>query len=297
MALSSTNATGGPIAPTAVRRWSQWLRPESSRLQLDNLDGAERDRREPAEIPRVARQHDVPSPGRTGHHSGVDHVGGLGPSHKLPRRLGETLLQRLHEAGLHHLGQASLAWTTPGLGQDRGGDDRDHFPLGSLLEEGPEGPVVPVCGDHGTGVQGQPRHFDLTPRSSPSVIGPCSVSQSSRTLRPSSSLSRCSTAPATNAERLWPLASAASRARSASAGSNDRDTFSTVTSRSYHGRQGGSVSGSLHAFPQVTRSIGVSAPFRVRFPSASAAGNRTLLWNDVPNPTRPCGPRYDRTVC
>src|SRR6266542_3899064 len=30
----------------------------------------------------------------------------------------------------------------------------------------------------------------------------------------------------------------------------------------------------------------VQQPLRVRFPSASAAGNRTLLWNDVPNPTR-----------
>src|SRR5262249_23327560 len=41
-----------------------------------------------------------------------------------------------------------------------------------------------------------------------------------------------------NADRLRPLASAASRARRANSGSNESDTFSTATLLSYHSRIG-----------------------------------------------------------
>src|SRR3954471_19148427 len=40
--------------------------------------------------------------------------------------------------GLHELGQTGLTGATPGLGQNRGADDREHLPVGILLEKGPD---------------------------------------------------------------------------------------------------------------------------------------------------------------
>ena len=61
----------------------------------------------------------------------------------------------------------------------------------------------------------------------------CSCSHSSSSRRPASSFSRCSTASATNADRLRPVASAASRVRCAKSGSKDTDSFSTATRKSF----------------------------------------------------------------
>jgi len=75
-----------------TKRESRRLPPGILPLQPDDLDGADGDRRELAEIPRIARQHDVSSPGRPRNYCRVDDVGCPGPSQELARHLGEALL-------------------------------------------------------------------------------------------------------------------------------------------------------------------------------------------------------------
>src|SRR5262249_52248639 len=169
-------------------------------------------------------------------HGRIDDVGDFGRAAELAGVLGQYLVERLNETGVHDLRQPGLARAAPRLGKRACGNDWDDAASDGFAPERPEAAVVALGRDQRARVERQSRQRDLTRASSLSLIGPCSAPHPPSRVRAASSFRRYSTASATNADRLRPAASAASRVRWANSGSKESDNFSTATTRSYHGR-------------------------------------------------------------
>lgn len=133
-ALSDENAIRARIVPNRVRRGSPLRKTACAQdrlsLQLDHPDGANGVRREAAETPRIARQHSIPRPAAPATTAASTMSEALACPKSSPAALARLCSKGLHEACLHHLGQASLAEVAPRLeSQGHGRDDRDNPPL------------------------------------------------------------------------------------------------------------------------------------------------------------------------
>src|SRR5262249_30499455 len=197
-------------------------------------------------------------------HGRIDDVGDFGRAAELAGVLGQYLVERLNETGVHDLRQPGLARAAPRLGKRACRNDWDDAASDGFAPERPEAAVVALGRDQRARVERQSRQRDLTRTCSLSLIGPCSASHSSSRVRAASSFRRYSTASATNADRLRPAASAASRVRWANSGSNESDNFSTATTRSYHGRIARVVLRNARAFSLLSHTIRIKAPHRAR---------------------------------
>lgn len=228
--------------------------------ELNDLD-ARRVRREPSQVAPIVGQDRIAAAVGARDHRSIGDVGDLGFAAEFAGGLGQCLVERLEEAGVHDLREPGLPRTAPGLGKRACWDDRDDAAGDGFAPERPEAPVVAFGGDQRARSERQSRQRALTRARSFSLIAPCSASHSSSRRRAASSFSRYSTASATNADRLRPVASAASRVRCANSGSKESDNFSTGT-KSNPTTVGLSRSGACtaRAFSLLSSMIRIKAP-------------------------------------